>query len=232
MASVARSDRRGLTQRIDAEDYAFQVSSTERPRRRVLLIRHGQTEWSLSDQHTGRTDIDLTDNGEEDARGLRGITERIGLHDPYVMASPRRRARRTAELAGLHLDEVDELFGEWDYGDYEGLTRAQIHAEYDPAWAIWTSGAPHGESVEAMTQRVDAAVDAVEARLAEHDVVVVSHGHFSRSFICRFLRWPIAQGADIDMRPAGSALLAEANGDRRLSELRGPAGEWASGSAV
>lgn len=206
--------------------------STNRTRRRVLLIRHGQTEWSLSDQHTGRTDIDLTAKGEQDAAALKGITERIGLHQPFVFASPRRRAQRTAELAGLTVDETNELFAEWDYGDYEGLTRVQIQADHDPTWAIWTHGAPGGESVADMTRRVDAAVDRVESQLGASDVVVVSHGHFSRSFICRFLRWPISQGADIDLRPAGSALLAEAGGDRRLSELRGPVGEWAKPTSI
>lgn len=208
------------------------MSSTPRSRRRVLLIRHGQTEWSLTDRHTGRTDIELTAKGEQDAACLVGIADRIGLVDPVVIASPRKRAQRTAELAGLRVDETSELFAEWDYGDYEGLTRVQIHADFQPGWAIWTHGAPGGESVAQMTERVDAAVDHVEERLADSDVIVVSHGHFSRSFICRFLGWPIAQGADIDLRPAGSALLAEAGGDRRLSELRGPVGEWASPAAI
>ena len=190
----------------------------------VLLIRHGQTEWSLTDRHTGRTDIDLTPKGEEDARALKGIENRAGLTNPWVMASPRKRAQRTAELAGLHVDETSELFAEWDYGDYEGLTRAQIHEQYDPDWTIWTGGGRNGESVSQMTTRVDSAVDHVEERFAKSDVIVVSHGHFSRSFICRFLGWPISQGANIDLRPAGSALLSDHAGDRRLVELRGPEG--------
>ena len=113
---------------------------------------------------------------------------------------------------------------EWDYGDYEGLTRAQIHERYDPDWTIWTGGGRNGESVSDMTTRVDAAVDHVEERFEKSDVIVVSHGHFSRSFICRFLGWPISQGANIDLRPAGSALLSDHAGDRRLVELRGPEG--------
>ena len=205
---------------------------TAREHHRVLLIRHGQTEWSLTDRHTGRTDIALTPKGEQDATDLQGVTERLGLHDPYVFASPRTRALRTAELAGLHVDSVDELFAEWDYGDYEGLTRTQIHADGDPDWAIWTSGAPNGESVEDMTRRVDAAVDRVEERCAISDVVIVSHGHFSRSFICRYLGWPIANGADIDLRPAGAALLIEVGTDRRLASLLGPEGAAASRFAV
>ncbi|WLP91678.1 histidine phosphatase family protein [Gordonia sp. NB41Y] len=200
--------------------------------RRVLLIRHGQTAWSLSNQHTGRTDIDLTPRGEQDAAALAGLADRIGLCRPYVIASPRRRAQRTAELAGLHVDETSELFAEWDYGDYEGLTRLEIQRDHEPGWTIWTHGARGGESVADMTRRVDAAVDHVEARLPESDVIVVSHGHFSRSFICRFLGWPITQGAAVDLRPAGSALLAEPDGDRRLSELRGPEGYWASAASI
>ncbi len=86
--------------------------------RRVLLIRHGQTEWSLTDRHTGRTDIDLTPRGEDDARALVGIEDRLGLVSPFVFASPRTRARRTAQLAGLSVDQVDDCFAEWDYGDY------------------------------------------------------------------------------------------------------------------
>lgn len=200
--------------------------------RRVLLIRHGQTEWSLTDRHTGRTDIDLKPRGEEDARALVGITDRLGLTNPYVFASPRTRARRTAQLAGLTVDEVDDRFAEWDYGDYEGLTRAQIHAAGDPAWTIWTEGGPHGESVEDMTRRVDGAVDAVEQRLADTDVIVVSHGHFSRSFICRFLGWPIGQGSAIDLRPAGAAMMMQLGTDRRLCTLVGPEGAAATHAAL
>lgn len=199
---------------------------------RVLLIRHGQTEWALTHRHTGRTDIDLTAQGEQDARALVGIAERLGLHSPYVFSSPRTRAQRTAALSGLVPDETDELFGEWDYGDYEGRTRTQIHADGDPDWAIWTSGAPGGESVPQMTERVDAAVSRVRERLATRDVIVVSHGHFSRSFICRFLDWPIAQGVAIDLRPAGSALLIDDAGERRLCELRGPLGASTSRTSI
>ncbi|MYR06301.1 acid phosphatase [Gordonia sp. SID5947] len=200
--------------------------------RRVLLIRHGQTEWSLSDRHTGRTDIDLTARGAEDARALVGIADRLGLATPYVFASPRLRAQRTAELAGLAVDEVDDRFAEWDYGDYEGRTRAEIHADGDPDWTIWTHGGPHGESVDDMTTRVDRAVDLVEERLTRSDVIIVSHGHFSRSFVCRFLDWPIGQGAAIDLRPAGAALLMQLGSDRRLCALVGPEGAAATHLAL
>ncbi|WP_440714055.1 histidine phosphatase family protein [Gordonia sp. FQ] len=199
---------------------------------RVLLIRHGQTEWSATDRHTGRTDIDLTAKGEADATELVGIADRLALRDTYVICSPRRRALRTAELAGLRVDEVDDRFAEWDYGDYEGITRKQIQAEYEPGWMIWTHGARGGESVAQMTARVDGAVAHVAALLPERDVVVVSHGHFSRSFVCRFLGWPIAQGAAIDLRPAGAALLVDLAGDRRLCHLVGPEGAMAGIGAI
>jgi len=208
------------------------MTASTRTHRRVLLIRHGQTEWSLSDRHTGRTDSALTAKGEHDAAALQGVTDRLGMFDPYVIVSPRRRAQRTAELAGLVADEVSDLVAEWDYGDYEGLTRVQIHADHDPGWAIWTSGAPQGESVQQMTQRVDEAVRVVDARLETSDVVIVSHGHLSRSFICRFLGWPIAQGANIDLRPAGTAMLADVAGDRRMTHLVGPEGASLSTTAL
>lgn len=201
---------------------------------RVLLIRHGQTEWSMTNRHTGRTDIDLTERGVADARALVGIGERLGLVDPYVFASPRIRAQRTAALAGLTVDETDDLFAEWDYGDYEGLTRAQIHEQGAPGWTIWTGGAPGGESVDDMTVRVDRAVEVVSERLESSDVVVVSHGHFSRSFVCRFLGWPVSLGIAIDLRPAGAALLMEFGGpaDRRLCTLVGPEGAAATRSSL
>ena len=204
----------------------------ERTDRRILLIRHGQTEWSLSNQHTGRTDIALTERGESDATGLRGILEFTGLGSPYVLASPRTRAQRTAELADLRVDETSELFAEWDYGDYEGLTREHIRAEFDPDWTIWSRGGRGGESVDDMVRRVDAAVAHVDSLLATTDVVIVSHGHFSRSFVCRYLGWPIACGAGVDLRPAGSALLTDTGRDRRLSQLIGPIGSWASAASI
>lgn len=202
--------------------------------RRVLLIRHGQTQWSMTNRHTGRTDIDLTDKGRDDARALVGIRERLGLVDPYVFASPRRRAQRTAELAGLTVDATDDVFAEWDYGDYEGLTRADIHDRGDRDWSIWTGGGPGGESVAEMTARVDRAVAVVDERLQTSDVIVVSHGHFSRSFVCRFLGWPIAQGIAIDLRPAGAALLMELGreNERRLCTLVGPEGAAATRSSL
>ncbi|GAB20475.1 putative phosphatase [Gordonia effusa NBRC 100432] len=189
--------------------------------RRILLIRHGQTEWALSGRHTGRTDIDLTPIGEAAARALGPKIARHGLDHPLVICSPRLRALRTAELAGLSVDEVTESVAEWDYGDYEGLTRLHIQAELEPSWTIWTHGAPGGESLSDMTSRVDATITRITKALVERDVIVVSHGHFSRSFIARFLGQPIGFGACLTFSPAGTALLSDAEPNRTLDELSG-----------
>ncbi|NMO02362.1 acid phosphatase [Gordonia sp. TBRC 11910] len=186
---------------------------------RLLLVRHGQTEWAINGRHTGRTDIDLTPLGESGARDLAAHIASLQLDDPYVICSPRLRARRTAELAGLSVDETTELVAEWDYGDYEGLTRIYIQAELDPSWTIFTHGAPGGESVADMTIRVDDAIKHATDIMMDRDVVIVSHGHFSRSFIARFLDQPIDFGAKLTFIPAGTALLSDAEPTRTLDVL-------------
>ena len=113
---------------------------------RLVLLRHGETEWSLSGQHTGSTDLDLTDNGRAQAVAAGPVLADLRLDDPKVISSPRRRAVETAELAGLTVDEKSELLAEWDYGSYEGMTSAEIHKSH-PSWSIWTHGGPDGESV-------------------------------------------------------------------------------------
>src|SRR5258708_24646716 len=104
---------------------------------RLLLLRHGETEWSKSGRHTGRTELDLTDTGREQAKlGADALSVRT-LDNPLVVSSPRRRAQVTAELAGLKVDEVSPLLSEWDYGEYEGLTTAEIRQKV-PDWLVWT----------------------------------------------------------------------------------------------
>ena len=186
---------------------------------RLLLIRHGQTEWALNGRHTGRTDIDLTALGEVGARELGPHIVGLQLDNPYVICSPRLRAQRTAALAGLTVDETTESVAEWDYGDYEGLTRMYIQAEDDPDWTIWTHGAPGGESLADMTSRVDGAIDHATDIMVDRDVIIVSHGHFSRSFIARFLSQPIDFGAKLTFTPAGTALLSDAEPTRTLDVL-------------
>ncbi len=152
----------------------------------VYLARHGETEWSLSGQHTGTTDIPLTPNGEAQARAL---GERIAeVRFDRVWSSPRTRAIRTAELAGLNQVEVVGDLAEWDYGDYEGLTSDQIHAK-NPDWLIYRDGCPGGESVEAVQARADRVV--ARLRTSPGTSIVFSHGHFTRLLAVRWLGLPI-----------------------------------------
>ena len=135
---------------------------------RLVLLRHGETEWSLSGQHTGCTDLDLTDNGRAQAVAAGPALADLQLDDPMVISSPRRRSVETAELAGLTVDEKSELLSEWDYGSYEGVTTKEIH-QTRPDWSIWTHGAPDGESVTQVSERADRAVAlALELMASRH----------------------------------------------------------------
>jgi len=124
---------------------------------RLLLLRHGETEWSKSGRHTGRTELDLTETGQEQAKLAADALAVLRLDNPLVVTSPRRRAQVTAELAGLKVDEVSPLLAEWDYGEYEGLTTKQIRQTV-PDWLVWTHGCPGGESLQQVSDRADQAI--------------------------------------------------------------------------
>lgn len=153
----------------------------------VWLIRHGQTEWSANGRHTGRTDLELTPEGERQARALVPVV--AGAEFDLVLCSPRQRAQRTAELSGLAPFDVDEDLQEWDYGDFEGLTTPQIH-ERCPTWSIWDGPWPGGESAADVTDRADRLIGRVRASGAKR-VALVGHGHFSRVSAARWV------GADV-----------------------------------
>ena len=157
----------------------------------IYLARHGETAWSLSGQHTGRTDIPLTDRGEQNARRL---GERLsGLTFAKVLTSPLRRARRTCELAGFSAAaEIDADLLEWDYGQYEGLTTAQIHAQH-PAWRLFHDGCPGGETPEQVAIRADRIV--AKVRALHGDVLLFSSGHFLRVLAARWLDAAPASGS-------------------------------------
>src|SRR5688500_1788316 len=142
----------------------------------VVVIRHGQTEWSRSGQHTGVTDLPLLPDGERQARALR--TALAGWSFVAVRVSPRERARRTAELAGLAPTDVDEGLVEVDYGGYEGRTTAEISAELGREWSVWRDGTiagkTPGETLAAVGARVDRVLDRVRSRLADGDVALVA----------------------------------------------------------
>jgi broad specificity phosphatase PhoE len=156
----------------------------------LILLRHGETAWSKSGQHTGRTDIPLTPNGEAAAKALAPLLAKRDI--VAVFTSPAQRAVRTAALAGLTGAQPDPDLWEWDYGGYEGLTTAQIQEQY-PGWNLWRDGiipgdAAHpGETVAEVGQRVDRVLARAEPLLADGDVVLVAHGHVLRVLTARYL---------------------------------------------
>ncbi|HLM05144.1 MAG TPA: histidine phosphatase family protein [Blastococcus sp.] len=171
----------------------------------IIVLRHGQTEWSRSGQHTGVTDLPLLPEGEEQARSLRASL--AGRRFAEVWVSPRQRAQHTAELAGLPSTAVDEDLVEVDYGGYEGRTTAEISAELGRPWSIWADGTipgrTPGETLAAVGARVDRLLDRARARLDDGDVALVAHGHVLRILTARWLGLPAEKGALFAL-PAGS----------------------------
>ena len=185
---------------------------------RLILFRHGETEWSRTRQHTSRTDIDLIDEGREQAIMAAHTLAHLELDNPFVVSSPRKRALVTAELAGLKIDEVSPLLAEWDYGDYEGLTTHEIRTT-TPGWLLWTYGCPNGESVDQVSMRADQAVALALDHMSERDVVFISHGHFSRAMITRWVEQPLREGARYSCRTASVSVCGFEYGLRQLSAL-------------
>jgi broad specificity phosphatase PhoE len=185
---------------------------------RLVLLRHGETEWSKSGQHTGRSEIELTDVGRTQAKRASSTIDELNLVDPLVISSPRKRALDTAELAGLTVDEVSPMLAEWDYGSYEGLTTAQIH-ETVPDWMVWTHGCPGGESVAQVSERADRAVARALENMETRDVVFVGHGHFSRAVITRWVELPLEEGIRFGMITASIAVCGFEHGVQQLRAL-------------
>jgi len=156
----------------------------------LILLRHGETEWSLAGKHTGRTDVPLTPRGEAVAAALAPVLARRDI--VAVITSPARRAVTTATLAGLTDAKLDPDLWEWDYGGYEGLTTAHIR-ETRPGWYLWRDGvipgdAEHpGETVDEVGTRVDRVLSRVAPLLADGDVALVAHGHVLRVLTARYL---------------------------------------------
>jgi probable phosphoglycerate mutase len=155
----------------------------------LWLVRHGETEWSRDGKHTSTTELDLTERGVEVARTLR---EKLsGIDFDLVLTSPRKRARRTAELAGFPDCEVDEDLVEWDYGEYEGVTTAEIR-ERVPGWTVWTHPTPGGETADEVSARLDRVV--TRARENGGRVLAFGHGHAMRALAARWIEQPVAEG--------------------------------------
>jgi broad specificity phosphatase PhoE len=163
----------------------------------LILLRHGETEWSRTGKHTGRTDVPLTRRGEAAAAALAPLLARCDIVAAFT--SPAQRAVRTAELAGLADAKPDPDLWEWDYGGYEGLTTAQIHQRH-PGWSLWRDGvipgdAAHpGETVQQVGERADRVLRRVAPLLADGDVALVAHGHMLRVLTARYLRLAPAAG--------------------------------------
>jgi probable phosphoglycerate mutase len=167
----------------------------------VYLARHGETEWSKSGQHTGRTDLPLTPKGEADGRRIG--TRLAGITFAHVFSSPLQRARRTAELAGF-TPELDPELLEWHYGEYEGLKTADIRSRR-PDWDLFRDGCPGGESVPQISERADRVVSRLKGLTG--NVLVVAHGHVLRVLAARWVGQPVAFGRALLLSTATVSIL-------------------------
>ena len=173
----------------------------------LYLIRHGETAWSLSGQHTGRSEVPLTAKGEAMAQEL--STRLQDLRFAQVLTSPRLRARETCRLAGLAARaEVEPQLAEWDYGDYEGLRSTQIHA-LRPDWDIWTDGCPGGETAPAVSARADRLI--AQLCMLHGNIALFSHGHFGRVLAARWLGLAACEGRHFSIDPCSVGVLGVAD---------------------
>ena len=169
----------------------------------LYLIRHGETAWSLSGQHTGRTDLPLTAYGEQMARDL--APSLMAIRFSRVLTSPRLRARTTCELAGLGAAaEIRSDLAEWDYGDYEALRASEIRGAR-PDWDIWRDGCPGGESPAAVSERADRLIAALKQ--LDGPVALFSHGQFGRVLAARWIGLAVREGQHLTFAPARVGIL-------------------------
>jgi len=189
----------------------------------IVLVRHGQTEWSANGRHTSRTDLPLTAEGERQARAVG--TALAGDKFVAVISSPRLRAMTTARLAGLTVSTVDDDLVEWDYGDYEGLTTKEIR-QTRPDWDLWTQGCPGGESPDQIAARLDRVLDRVRPMLDGGDVALISHGHALRTLAARWIGEPPTTGRRLKLDTATLSVLGHEHETEVLQrwnqEIRGP----------
>jgi broad specificity phosphatase PhoE len=170
----------------------------------LWLARHGATAWTVTRQHTGRTDLELNEEGDRQAR--EELAPKLaGVAAGLVLSSPLRRALQTARLAGFESPETDERLLEMDYGAYEGRTTAEIQAER-PGWDLWTDGCPGGETAEDVGARMDALI-AERLRDGPERILVFGHGHALRILAARWLGLPAREGRVLLLRPAGLGVM-------------------------
>jgi broad specificity phosphatase PhoE len=169
----------------------------------IVLVRHGETEWSRDLRHTGSTDIPLTERGRKEARGLPSALSEWSF--TRVITSPLERAVETAELAGLgERAERSDVLLEWDYGDYEGITTEEIRATR-PGWSVWRDGCPGGETAAEVGGRVEPLVE--ELKHSDGDVALFAHGHLLRVLAARWLGLPPEAGALLALSTATLSAL-------------------------
>jgi broad specificity phosphatase PhoE len=186
----------------------------------LVLVRHGQTEWSRDKRHTGRSDIPLTPEGVREAQRVRAELE--GREFARVLSSPLARALETARLAGLgdRLETREELL-EWDYGDYEGVTTAEIH-ETRPGWVLWRDGCPGGENPEDVGARADQLL--ADLSSTDGDVAVFAHGHMLRVLTARWVELPPSQGSRFVLETATISVLGWEHDWRAIRTWNGRSG--------
>jgi broad specificity phosphatase PhoE len=177
----------------------------------LWLVRHGQTEWTVSKKHTGSTDIPLTPDGEQQARELEPVLARHAF--AAVFTSPLQRARNTAALAGFEDAQVDDQLVELDYGEYEGRTTAEIR-EDRPDWFLWRDGSPGGESIDAVGQRADGVLQRLEQ--VDGDVLLFGHGHLSRVLGARAIGLPPSEGRLLILGPGSISVIGHEHGKRAI----------------
>lgn len=184
----------------------------------IYLVRHGETEWSLSGQHTGITDIPLTENGQRVAKLFEPLCAEVSF--ALVLTSPLERARTTCELAGLGgQSKVDRDLMEWNYGEYEGLTPKQIHAKA-PDWMLFSDGCPSGESPEQVGARVDRVIAKIRAEKGH--VALFAHGHILRVLVARWLGFPPAAGCHFMLDTATLSVLSYYRGIPAVKRWNAP----------
>jgi len=188
----------------------------------LFVIRHGETEWSLSGRHTSHTDLPLTPHGEDQARQSGAYLRTFPLD--RALTSPRQRARRTGELAALGVPvTIDPDLAEWDYGDYEGRTSKDIEAER-PGWLLFRDGCPGGETAQQVSDRADRLIARI--RQEPGNVAVFSHGHFGCVLGARWIGLPVIDAQHLTLAPASLSVLGYSSSHPEVSVItqwnRGP----------
>lgn len=189
-----------------------------KPSKQVYLIRHGETAWSLSGQHTGVTDIPLTENGRKMAERFLPLATKLNYS--LVMTSPLERAKTTCTLAGFGTHaQVDHDLMEWNYGAYEGKTTKQIH-ETTPDWELFKDGCPGGESPIQVSARVDRLLAKLHA--TEGNAVLFAHGHILRALAVRWIELPVSNGCHFMLDTATMSILSDYRGVPTIKQWNAP----------